>query len=112
MLNVAPLPHARPGKYQRRQSDHIPLGGVARSEPLHICDMAPVVFSWDARAHNPLCYLCGALGDAGAAAASDAFGRRDPGATGNGGTVPINPPIQFAVASVSMASTRTALERC
>ena len=41
-----------------------------RSEPLHIGDMAPVVFSWDARAHNPICYLRGALGDAGAAAAS------------------------------------------
>ena|SRR5258705_7468913 len=42
----------------------------AECEPLHIGDMAPVVFSWDARAHNPICYLRGALGDAGAAAAS------------------------------------------
>jgi hypothetical protein len=41
-----------------------------RSEPLHIGDMAPVVFSWHARARNPVCYLRGAPGDAGAAAAS------------------------------------------
>ncbi len=59
--------------------------------------MAPVVFSWDARAHNPICYLRGAPGDAGAAAASlrvatyrphagrqrtMSLGRRDPGADG------------------------------
>jgi hypothetical protein len=70
MLTMSPTPTARPGKYQRRQSDHIPLGGVVRSEPLHIGDMAPVVFSWDARAHNPICYIRGAPGDAGATAAS------------------------------------------
>lgn len=43
MLTTSPH-SARPGKYQRRQSNHIPLGGVVRSEPLHICDVAPVVF--------------------------------------------------------------------
>jgi hypothetical protein len=59
---------ARPRKYQRRQSDHTPLGGVVRSVTRFT--LAPVVFSWDARAHNPICYLRGALGDAGAAAAS------------------------------------------
>ena len=52
-------------------SDLIPLmRRCAECEPLHIGDMAPVVFSWDARAHNPICYLRGAPGDAGAAAAS------------------------------------------
>ena len=74
-------------------TDHIPLGDVVRSELLHIGDVAPVVFSWDARAHNPICYLRGAPGDAGAAAASlrvatyrphagRLVGRRDPGADG------------------------------
>ena len=71
MLTMSPVPTpARPGKYRRRQSDHIALGGDVRSEPLHINDMAPVVFSRHARARNPVCYLRGAPGDAGAAAPS------------------------------------------
>src|SRR5260370_36766963 len=47
----------------------IPLGGVVRSDRFTLATW-PVVFSWDARAHNPICYLRGAPGDAGAAAAS------------------------------------------